>query len=130
MTWMMELRLRASPRLRVRANASRLVLPSRILYSDYDIAESFKLGADFAISPVATLTLAGERETIEHKSSFPPGTFSLIDERINNVTARLKLAVGRRLSLQFNATYEDRNANASLYDYESLRAGVRTVFEF
>lgn len=124
------LNYRVNPRVSAQLAYRRSVNSSLLQGADYALSESLSLRASYRIGSRISTSLGGQvtRGSQRGQIAAVPGT--ALNSRSKSVFGSVSVPIGRSSNLSFNANYEVRNANPTLFDYSSYRLGVTASTSF
>jgi hypothetical protein len=113
-------------RLSAEVNYSRSIAPSTLIGASYMIENLLNGHVDYALGVRSTATLGGSYTDIDYRgdSVFLGAEDFYSHEEIGAIYGDFNYKFWRRLSAKFDARWETRTTNVSLYNYDDVRVGV------
>ena len=121
---------RASSRLRFQAEFSRAVSPTLAVGRQYEVQTGYRVSGDYDIGSRFRFSLG-----VAQNESEADGTSSALANVLTNSTTKavygaLRYQQSRRLGFTLNARHEERDANASEFDFSAESVGVTANVTF
>jgi hypothetical protein len=113
-------------RLSAEVNYTRSIAPSTLIGASYMIESVLNGHVDYALGVRSTATLGGSYSDFDYRgdSVFFAAEDIYSHEEIGAIYGDFNYKLWRRLSAKFDARWETRSANVSLYNYDDVRVGV------
>jgi hypothetical protein len=113
-------------RLSAEINYTRSIAPSTLIGASYVIQSILNGHVDYALGVRSSATLGGSYSNFDYRGDTVFFTAEDIysHEEIGSVYGDFNYKLWRRLSAKFDARWETRSANVSLYNYDDVRVGV------
>jgi len=120
LNWSADLGLDVSSRMQAHAQYSREISSGAVADATYHIDTSYGLDAKYALSGRLQLTLNGLIMPRTFSGSQGAVGIALTSDRLYSGSATLKFVESERLQFSLGASYDQRKANASFYNYQSI----------
>jgi hypothetical protein len=113
-------------RLSAEINYTRSIAPSTLIGASYVIESVLNGHVDYALGVRASATLGGSYSDFDYRGDAVFFTAEDIysHEEIGAIYGDFNYKLWRRLSAKFDARWETRTTNVSLYNYDDVRVGV------
>jgi hypothetical protein len=113
-------------RLSAEINYTRSIAPSTLIGASYVIESILNGHIDYALGVRSSATLGGSYSNFDYRgdSVFFTAEDIYSQEEIGAIYGDFNYKLWRRLSAKFDARWETRSANVSLYNYDDVRVGV------
>lgn len=121
---------RVNPRLTAQLSYNRAAQASLLAGADYQLAESISLTGTYRLGPRIVTTLGGRLNNISQRGDLNLPSGALISSRTRSIFGSVGMPVGRKSRVSLTGSYEVRNANPSLFDYDAYRIGVTASTTF
>jgi hypothetical protein len=113
-------------RLSSEISYSRSINPSTLIGASYMIENVLNGHIDYSLGVRSTATLGGSYIVYDYRgdAAFFQAEDIYSQEEIDSIYGDFKYKLWHRLSAKFDARWETRTANVSLYNYDDVRVGV------
>ncbi|OQW46349.1 MAG: hypothetical protein A4S16_10905 [Proteobacteria bacterium SG_bin6] len=123
--WELAATLRTGSRGLLSFNTARRLDPSAAFNLRLGEISLYQLRFDYALSPLLQATLSAQRRTRNFQSDPAfPRLVLLTDDTLSQISAGLVYNYRQRLRLTTSASYVERNASATLYNFRAARVSV------
>jgi hypothetical protein len=130
LTYTVDAAFRPSSRLETRLMFERSARPSRRVGADFTIDETWRGDVIYTLGPRLKVSMAAGQSESEYQVSPSAPLATLSNDRIRTVSGAVHAKFSRRLSLVFDAAWEERDASLAQYDYDSTRVGVTVAVSY
>lgn len=126
-TYGADITYRSGNRLDAAIALSRAAEPSNQINTTYTVTDSYSLTVGYSLGSRIKLGAGGTYRESDYKRASTAALAAITHEEIKSVFGNVRVNVGRRLGVVFEATQEERDADIFGADYTSNRVGVTLI---